>query len=514
MAPPPPVDINTLAAPAGSTHYVQRTINAMKQTEIKLKDRTLGTITWSTEAHVYPTGASLDDSNYWGSNGLVHVMIVHRGAIRNSMTWPVNSLTMETTVRNPGAQAKIQLPPTGSGVEDGSDTYCAFNGIVFWGVRLTDTEDKTTFSRRLSMYSGTQPVDANVSIEKTFTRFADCRQESSVAGNVATIRLALRNHVASPYGKWANEHDIYGFSHFTLAPGDYHDIDFEFKYTIDSFAGLASTSVRDSVKVDPISGLSVMPYKDNLESVSGSSVAPSKVVALPGRKNANYRTIAHAVSLPAAALTSAGWKRHGEVQVMIVHRGTIRNDSRPRVEGINLHTTIKNDGARPRMQLPHRLGAGRGRRDVLCATSLFFRHTPHPHPMRADKTTFSRRLPMYSGATFAGGTVSVEKAFTRFKCAAIAAHGPAATATNTLVFQSDEGGKAQEIYGFWHFTLPKGAYGDINFGNAVRLPTSVCVLIRAAEFMFGMVINPHKETILESAGTVEVDPIPELSESS
>ncbi|KAF7985860.1 hypothetical protein HWV62_562 [Athelia sp. TMB] len=506
MAPPPPVDINTLSAPAGSSHYVQRTINAMKQTEIKLKDRTLGTITWSAEAHVYPTGASLDDSNYWGSNGLVHVMVVHRGAIRNSMTWPVNSLTMETTVRNPGAQAKIQLPPTGSGVEDGSDTYY--------------TADKTTFSRRLSMYSGTQPVDANVSIEKTFTRSADCRQESSVAGNVATIRLALRNHVASPYGKWANEHDIYGFSHFTLAPGDYHDIDFEFKYTIDSFASLASTTVRDSVKVDPISGLSVTPYKDNLEGVSGSSVAPSKVVALPvggvrrarkspkGKKNANYRTTARAVSPLAPAHTSAlrttltdstrtqsrarggaptsfsshiasRPRRHGEVQVMVVHRGTIRNDNPSRVEGIALHTTIKNDGARCGCSCPPPTRGGEGDETYY-------------------KTTFSRRLPMYSGATFAESTVSIEKTFTRFKCEQRSLlMDPLATATNTLMLQSDEGAKAQEIYGFSYFALPKGAYGDIHF-----------------EFMFRMVTNPHKETILESTGTVEVDPIPELSDSN
>ena len=69
----------------------------------------------------------------------------------------------------------------------------------------------------------------------------------------------------------------------------------------------------------------------------------------------------------------------------------------------------------------------------------------------------------------------------------------------------------QEIYGFSYFTLPKGAYSDINFGNVVRLSTSVlCADSDAAEFMFRMITN--KETILESTGTVEVDPIPELSD--
>ena len=128
------------------------------------------------------------------------------------------------------------------------------------------------------MYNGTQPHDSTVSIEKTFTR-SGCKQESSVAGNFATTKLVPISEL-DLFGQWAREQDIYGFSHFTLATGDYHDIDLckvdcfssfalyadldgaAFQYRIDLNTGTySSLSFNKSVQVDPISGLSVEPYK-------------------------------------------------------------------------------------------------------------------------------------------------------------------------------------------------------------------------------------------------------------
>ncbi|KAF7985862.1 hypothetical protein HWV62_566 [Athelia sp. TMB] len=260
MAPPPPVDINNLAAPAGSTHYVHQSINIVDQAEIKAENVKWGTITWTADVHVYPTGASLEDSDYWKRHGEVHVMVVHRGKIVHS-TLGVKSLSLKTAVNNPGAQAKIQLPPTNSGVEDENDTHY-----------------KTAFTKRLPLYNGTQPHDTTVSIEKTFTR-SGYKQESSVAGNSATIKL-VPNSGLDILGLWGREQDIYGLSHFTLATGDYHDIDLcnfvcfsrfvlyanldgaVFQYRIDLNTGSYSSFDRDkSVQVDPIPGLSVEPYK-------------------------------------------------------------------------------------------------------------------------------------------------------------------------------------------------------------------------------------------------------------
>ncbi|KAF7973231.1 hypothetical protein HWV62_15725 [Athelia sp. TMB] len=201
--------------------------------------------------------ASLEDSDYWKRHGEVQVMVVHRGKIVHPIMG-VKSFSLNTAVHNPGAQAKMQLPPTNSGVEDENDTHY-----------------KTAFTRKLPLYNGTQPHDATVSIEKTFTR-SGCKQESSVAGDIAAIKLVPQSLDIFGVG----EQDIYGFSHFTLATGDYHDIDLcnvvcfscfvlyanldgaVFQYRIDlNTESYSSFSFNKSVQVDPIPGLSVEPYK-------------------------------------------------------------------------------------------------------------------------------------------------------------------------------------------------------------------------------------------------------------
>ena len=138
------------------------------------------------------------------------------------------------------------------------------------------------------MFSNNQPLDATVSIQKTFTR-SGCKQEASVTGNVATIKLVPKAQL-DVVSQWTREQDIYGFSHFTLATGDYHDIDFckvvclssfalyadldgaAFQYRIDLMTGTySSLGFNKSVQVDPISGLSVEPYK----------LDPAKIVDIP-----------------------------------------------------------------------------------------------------------------------------------------------------------------------------------------------------------------------------------------
>ena len=83
------------------------------------------------------------------------------------------------------------------------------------------------------MYDSGTAINPAVSIEKTFTR-SGCKQESSVIGNLATIKLVpyipssadVLTKASYAMGGWAVVQEIYGFSHFTLTTGDYHDISF------------------------------------------------------------------------------------------------------------------------------------------------------------------------------------------------------------------------------------------------------------------------------------------------
>ena len=86
--------------------------------------------------------------------------------------------------------------------------------------------------------------------------------------------------------------------------------------------------------------------------------------------------------------------------------------------------------------------------------------------------------------------------------------------TDWLFHQSDEGAKEQDIYGFSHFTLPKGDYSDINLCKVVRLSSSVlCADSDGTAFEFRMVAGSNQQETLMRAPPVkvEVDPIPELS---
>ncbi|KAF7973235.1 hypothetical protein HWV62_15733 [Athelia sp. TMB] len=127
MAPPAPVDINNLAPSGGDNHYVNKLITVMdRQIDTGVPENS-GSITWTADVHVYPTGASLEDPSGWKRRGQVHVMIVHRGTISNDKPdrYKGEGINLGTFIKNPGAQPRIQLPPTNSGVKDGDNIHCA-----------------------------------------------------------------------------------------------------------------------------------------------------------------------------------------------------------------------------------------------------------------------------------------------------------------------------------------------------------------------------------------------------
>lgn len=159
------------------------------------------TVSWTADVHIYPTGSYLDNSgdensqgniNIWQKRGEVHVVVVHRGLIKQpNPFWPKDYI-LTTTILNKGAKARMQLPPNNSGVTKDEITTCAQHQFTFiLSVSLTQSADTTDWSHKMEMWDGQYAKEYIPGIKKTFTRIKQCVQESSYDGNEAEIKLVL-----------------------------------------------------------------------------------------------------------------------------------------------------------------------------------------------------------------------------------------------------------------------------------------------------------------------------------
>ncbi|KAF7966964.1 hypothetical protein HWV62_36338 [Athelia sp. TMB] len=170
-----------------STHYVRKALTVFDNKPIPIynehKEAFPITVSWTADVHVYPTGAYLDTSNdenskgnisIWKKRGEVHVVVVHRGLIKQpNPFWPKDYI-LTTKILNHGARARMQLPPNDSGVtKDDITTYT------------------TEWSHKMEMWDREEAKEYVPQIKKTFTRIKKCVQESSYDGNETEIKLIL-----------------------------------------------------------------------------------------------------------------------------------------------------------------------------------------------------------------------------------------------------------------------------------------------------------------------------------